>query len=48
MAQRALLIFRIEQIVRRGDDKHAQILPPERARAVMAFETNRENNGPLQ
>jgi len=48
MAQCASLILRIEQIVRSRDLEHANIFPPKRARAVVAFEANRENDGPLQ
>jgi hypothetical protein len=43
-----LLIFRIEHIVRRRGHEYSKIFPPKRARAVVAFETNGENDWPLQ
>ena len=48
VAERALPIFRIEQIMRRRKAEHAGILSAEGPRAVVAFEANSENNRALQ
>jgi hypothetical protein len=48
MARRAILVARIRQVVGRGQVLFAIGPPPERARSVVAFQTNGEDDGTTQ